>query len=182
MILPIYLYGHPVLRENAQEVDLSQKEDINKLVGDLWDTLAKADGCGLASPQVGISKRVVIVDGTCLTDTYDYLHDFKRTMINPHVIGESEECSVYSEGCLSVPGIYADVRRPKKISVEYYDENLEKKTEEFDNFAARIVQHELEHLDGGLFVDDVAPIRKKLIAKKLQGIATRKIQTRYKSK
>ena len=182
MILPIYLYGQAVLREKAEPIDLSEKEEIKTLVGDLWDTIAKADGCGLASPQVGISKRVVIVDGTGLADMYDYLKDFRRTLINPVVLEESEETSVYSEGCLSIPGIYADVRRPKKIKVEYYDENLERKVEEFDNFAARMVQHELEHLDGGLFTDDVAPIRKKLIAKKLQSVLARKVQTRYKSK
>ncbi len=182
MILPIYLYGQPVLRENAKPVDLEAKDELKKLIEDLWETLAKADGCGLASPQVGISKRCVIVDGTGLVDTYDYLKDFKRTIINPVVTWESDEEVNYSEGCLSVPGIYAEVRRPKSLTVEYYNENLEKVTETFDNFAARIVQHELEHLDGGLFVDDVAPIRKKLIAKKLQGIAARKIQTRYKSK
>ena len=182
MILPIYLYGQAVLREKAEPIDLSEKEEIKTLVGDLWDTIAKADGCGLASPQVGSSKRVVIVDGTGLADMYDYLKDFRRTLINPVVLEESEETSVYSEGCLSIPGIYADVRRPKKIKVEYYDENLERKVEEFDNFAARMVQHELEHLDGGLFTDDVAPIRKKLIAKKLQSILARKVQTRYKSK
>ncbi|MCQ2115419.1 MAG: peptide deformylase [Bacteroidales bacterium] len=182
MVLPIYLYGQPVLRETAQVVDLNEKAEIDKLVQDLWDTLAVADGCGLAAPQVGISKRMVIVDGTGLTDTYDYLEGFKKTLINPVITQESEECSIYSEGCLSVPGIYADVRRPKKITVEYYDEKLQKHVEEFDNFAARIVQHELEHLDGGLFVDDVAPIRKKLISKKLAGIAARKIQTRYKSR
>ena len=182
MILPIYLYGQPVLRQTAEPVDLEAREEISALVQNLWDTLAVADGCGLASPQVGISKRCVVVDGTGLVDTYPYLKDFKRTLINPVVTAESEEQTIYSEGCLSVPGIYADVRRPKKVTVEYWNESLEKVTEEFDNFAARIVQHELEHLDGGLFVDDVAPIRKKLIAKKLQGIAARKIQTRYKSK
>lgn len=182
MILPIYLYGQQVLRQTAEPLDLERKDDIAQLVQDLWDTLAKADGCGLASPQVGISKRCVVVDGTSLVDTYDYLKDFKRTMINPEVTWESDEQTTYSEGCLSVPGIYAEVRRPKSITVEYYNEKLEKITETFDNFGARIVQHELEHLDGGLFVDDVAPIRKKLISKKLQGIAARKIQTRYKSK
>lgn len=182
MILPIYLYGNQVLRAVAEPVDLSKREEVKALAADLRDTLAKADGCGLAAPQVGISKRMVLVDGSGLTETYPYLKDFVRIMVNPVIVGESEEQSVYSEGCLSVPGIYADVRRPKKITVEYYDENLQPQREEFDNFAARIVQHELEHLEGRMFVDDVAPIRKKLIARKLQAISAHKIQTRYKSK
>ena len=182
MIQPIYLYGSDVLRAKAQDFDLNDREGLATLVQDLKDTLKSSEGCGLAAPQIGVSRRVLIVDGTGMTDVYPYLENFVRTMINPVIVEESEKTTVYSEGCLSIPGIYADVRRPKKIKVEYYDENLERKVEEFDNFAARMVQHELEHLDGGLFTDDVAPIRKKLIAKKLQSILARKVQTRYKSK
>lgn len=182
MILPIYLYGQPVLRKEAEAVDLSGKEEIKELVANMWETLAKADGCGLAAPQVGKSMRLFIVDGTVVADVYDYLKDFRRTMINPEIIEESEERSTYSEGCLSVPGIYADVQRPKKITVRYLDENFEEKTEELDNFAARIVQHEYEHLTGHLFVDDIAPIRRKMISGKLQNITKGKTATHYKTK
>mgnify|MGYP003495709178 FL=1 len=103
-------------------------------------------------------------------------------MINPVVLEESEETCEFSEGCLSVPGIYAEVRRPSKIKVEYYNENLEKVVEEFDRFACRMVQHELSHLEGNLFVDNVSPIRRKMIARKLQAISKGAVQTRYKSK
>jgi peptide deformylase len=103
-------------------------------------------------------------------------------MINPVVLEESEETCEYSEGCLSVPGIYAEVTRPAKIKVEYYNENFEKVVEEFDEFGCRMVQHELSHLDGSLFVDEVSPIRRKMIARKLQAISKGAIQTRYKSK
>ena len=112
MILPIYLYGAPVLRNENVEADLNDKEGLMKLLEDMQDTLKVADGCGLAAPQVGINKRVVIVDGRELSDTYDYLKDFFRVMINPVVLEESEETCEFSEGCLSVPGIYAEVRRP----------------------------------------------------------------------
>ena len=182
MILPIYLYGAEVLRKENVEVDLADKEGIAKLLQDMKDTLAVADGCGLAAPQVGVNKRVVIVDGRELTDTYDYLKDFVRVMINPVIIEESEETCEYSEGCLSVPGIYAEVCRPSKIKVEYYNENLEKVVEEFDRFACRMVQHELSHLEGNLFVDNVSPIRRKMIARKLQAISKGTVHTRYKSK
>ena len=101
---------------------------------------------------------------------------------HPVLLEESREMREYSEGCLSVPGIYADVRRPERIKVEYYNENFEKVTEEFDRFACRMIQHEMEHLDGHLFVDDVAPIRRKMIARKLQSIAKGRIATRYKSR
>ncbi len=182
MILPIYLYGSDVLRRENVDVDLSDKEGIAKLIADMEETLKVADGCGLAAPQVGVNKNLVIVDGSDLTETYDYLKDFKRIMINPVVLEESEETCEYSEGCLSVPGIYAEVRRPSKIKVEYYNENLEKVVEEFDRFGCRMVQHELSHLDGNLFVDNVTPIRRKMIARKLQAIAKGSVQTRYKSK
>ena len=182
MILPIYLYGAEVLRRENVDVDLNDKEGIDKLIADMVDTLKVADGCGLAAPQVGINKRVVIVDGRELTDTYDYLRDFVRVMINPVVLEESEDVCEYSEGCLSVPGIYAEVVRPSKIKVEYYNENLEKVVEEFDRFACRMVQHELSHLEGNLFVDNVSPIRRKMLARKLQAISKGTVYTRYKSK
>lgn len=182
MIRPIFLYGSGVLREVAAEADLSAKEELAQLVTDLWDTLASSEGCGLAAPQIGVSKRVVVVDGDVMSDVYDYLKGFKRTFINPVVLEESQEKTTYNEGCLSIPGIYCDVVRPKKIKVEYYDASLQKQVEEFDNFAARMVQHEFSHLDGVLFTDLVAPIRKKLVVKKLQRISSGKVPTRYNSK
>lgn len=182
MILPIYLYGSEKLRAENMEADLQDKEGLAKLIADMKETLKVADGCGLAAPQVGVNLRVVIVDGTDLSDTYDYLKDFRRTMINPVVLEESEETCEFSEGCLSVPGIYAEVTRPSKIKVEYYNEELEKVVEEFDRFACRMVQHELSHLEGNLFVDNVSPIRRKMILRKLQAISKGTVQTRYKSK
>ena len=182
MIRPIYLLGQGVLRKVAQEADLTQKDALKTLIQDLWDTLAKADGCGLAAPQVGESLRVLIVDGDVVSETYDYLKGFKRTMINPVVKESSEETCIYSEGCLSVPGVYSDVRRPSSLTVEYYNENFEPVTETFDKFAARMVEHELEHLEGHVFVDNLAPIRRKMIQKKLQNIERGKVSTAYKVK
>lgn len=182
MIQPIYLYGSEVLRQVAAPFDLEKKEEIKSLVTDLWDTLAKSEGCGLAAPQIGVSTRVAVVDGDIMSDVYPYLQGFKRTFINPVVTEESAEQCEFNEGCLSVPGIYADVRRPSTITVEYYDENLEKKTETFDKFAARMILHEFSHLDGVLFTDLVAPIRRKMIAKKLTNISRGKVGTAYNSK
>ena len=182
MILPIYLYGSEVLRKENIEADLNDKEGLKKLISDMKETLKVADGCGLAAPQVGVNLRVVLVDGTDLSDTYEYLKDFRRTMINPVVLEESKETCEYSEGCLSVPGVYAEVTRPSKIKVEYYNEDFEKVVEEFDRFGCRMVQHELSHLEGGLFVDEISPIRRKMMARKLQAISKGSVQTRYKSK
>lgn len=182
MIRPIYLYGADVLRKTAAPADLSDKEGIAALVQDLKDTLARADGCGLAAPQIGESLRVVIVDGDVVADTYPYLKGFRRTLINPEIIEESDERVTYSEGCLSIPGIYCDITRPKKITLRYYDEDLQEVTEAFDNFACRMIQHELSHLDGDLFTDHTAPIRKKMLSSKLQSITKGKIHPHYNFK
>ena len=182
MIKPIYLYGAEVLRRKAEPADLKDKDGIAALVQDLKDTLVRADGCGLAAPQIGVSQRVVIVDGDVVADTYPYLKDFRRTLINPEIVEESEEQVNYSEGCLSIPGIYCDVLRPKKMTVRYYNEDLQEVTEEFDNFACRMIQHEMSHLDGDLFTDHAAPIRKKMIASKLQNIVKGKVHPHYNSK
>ena len=182
MIRPIYLYGSEVLRQVATPADLSDREYLDNLVTDLKETLAKAEGCGLAAPQIGESVRVLIVDGRDMADVYPYLEGFTRVMINPVVIEESDRKCEYSEGCLSIPGIYCDVVRPESITVEYYDEKYEKVTEKFDKFACRMVQHEMSHLDGDLFIDHVAPIRKKIISKKLLGIIRGKVFARYMTK
>ena len=182
MIRPIYLYGAEVLRRTATPADLNDKEGIAALVKDLKDTLVVADGCGLAAPQIGVSTRIVIVDGDVVSDNYEYLKGFRRTLINPEIISESEEKTTYSEGCLSIPGIYCDVVRPKKMTVRYYNEDLQEVTEEFDNFACRMIQHEMSHLDGDLFTDHAAPIRKKIISSKLQNIAKGKVHPHYNSR
>ena len=182
MVRPIYLYGSEVLRQVAAPADLNNKEYIDNLVADMKDTLAKAEGCGLAAPQIGESVRVLIVDGRDMADVYPYLSDFTRVMINPVIVEESDNKCVYSEGCLSVPGIYCDVVRPESMTVEYYDADLKKVTETFDKFGCRMVQHEMSHLDGDLFVDHVAPIRKKIISKKLAGISKGKVSARYTTK
>jgi len=182
MIRPIYLFGQSVLRETASEVDPSNKEEILALVQDLKDTLEVADGCGLAAPQIGVSQRVVIVTGEGLDETYPYLKGWKRTLINPVVIEESSSTCTFSEGCLSVPGVYADVSRPSSIKLRYLDEDLKQVEEVFDKFACRMIQHELDHLNGTMFVDKVAPIRKKIISKKLANIAKGKVSTAYKTK
>ena len=182
MIQPIYLYGSEVLRKKAAPADLDKKDELKALIQDLKDTLARADGCGLAAPQIGVSTRVVIVDGDVVADVYDYLQGFKRVIINPEILEESDEKVTYSEGCLSIPNLYCDVVRPAKITLRYTNENFEEVTEKLDRFACRMVQHEMSHLDGVVFTDLVAPIRKKMIASKLQNIAKGKVHPHYNSK
>lgn len=182
MILPIYLYGTDELRSTAKEADLNRKEEITKLIADMDETMHHADGCGIAAPQVGEMLRILIVDGGDLADVYDYLKDFKRVMINPVLLEESEEEAVFSEGCLSLPDLHLEVRRPARIRVRYYNENFEEVEEEFDRFGCRMIQHEMDHLEGKVFVDRVPQIRRKLVQGRLSGIARGCVHTSYKVK
>ena len=182
MILPIYIYGSHVLREKAQEVDVENEKGLQTFIEDMYQTMKNADGVGIAAPQVGKSLRIVIVDGEDLADDMPELEGFKRVMINPVITFESSETAEYSEGCLSVPNIHADVVRPKQIKVRYLNEKYEQVEEQFDGFACRMVQHEMDHLDGKMFVDRVAPIRRKMISKKLGNISHGKVSAHYKTR
>ena len=150
------------------DVDSLDKEQLRKYIDDMFETMYHADGVGLAAPQVGDSRRILVVDGRDVADVYPELKD--------------EETAEYSEGCLSVPDIHCNVVRPKRMTVRYLDADLKETEEELDGFACRMVQHEMDHLDGHLFVDRVAPIRRKMIAAKLHNIAKGKARTAYKTK
>ena len=139
MILPIYIYGSGVLREKAAEVDLNNTEGLSELIDNMYQTMRESDGVGIAAPQVGKSLRLLIVDGADLAEDMPELEGFKRVMINPVTLWESEETAEYSEGCLSVPNIHADVVRPKSIRVKYYNEKYEQVEEDFTSFACRMV-------------------------------------------
>ena len=184
MVLPIYLYGSKVIREKALEVNIESdsKEDLNVLLDDMYETMKKADGCGLAAPQVGVSKRLLIVDGADVTEIHPECEGFFRKMINPIIVNASEETSTYSEGCLSLPNVDAEIVRPKSVTVRYFDEHFQQKEEFFDNYVARMVLHEMDHLDGIVFIDRATPIRKKLVSGKLHGISKGCVNTRYKVK
>ncbi|MCK9305574.1 MAG: peptide deformylase [Bacteroidales bacterium] len=184
MVLPVYVYGTDILREKAAEANISGEQErdfIKKLVEDMEETMLKADGVGLAAPQVGHSLRVLIVNGSLLAEDNPELRDFKRTMINPRLLWESDEQAEYSEGCLSIPEIHAAVTRPAKIRVSYTDGDFNNREEEFQGFACRMVQHEMDHLEGILFTDRTAPIRRKMLQSRLNNIRTGKVNTFYKT-
>lgn len=184
MILPIYIYGSDVLREKAVVVDIDKvdKEEIKALLSNMCETMENADGVGLAAPQVGKNLRILLVDGRDISETYPTLRGFKRTMINPVLLEESDETSEYSEGCLSIPDINCNIVRAKKIKISYLDENFQSQVEDFDDFACRMIQHEMDHLDGILFTDRAAPIRRKIISSKLHNISKGKVKAGYKIK
>ncbi|MBR1426464.1 MAG: peptide deformylase [Paludibacteraceae bacterium] len=181
MILPIYLYGQPVLRRPTDDLEPGT-EDVKQLVADMYETLTAAEGCGLAAPQIGKSIRLFVVDGTELGEEYPECADFKQAFINPEIVEESEETVTYSEGCLSLPGISENVVRPKTITIRYLDEDFVEHEDTFTDFKARIVQHEYDHLEAHVFTDRISPIRKTFVRNKLTNIAKGKTVARYKYK
>ncbi len=181
MILPIYLYGHPVLRRPTEDLEPGEL-DVKELVANMYETLTAAEGCGLAAPQVGLSKRLFVVDGSELVEDYPECKDFKKVFINPELLEESADTSTYSEGCLSLPGISENVVRPKTITIRYQDEDFQEHTETLTDFKARIVLHEYDHLEAHVFTDRISPIRRQFCKGKLTNIAKGKTGARYKYK
>lgn len=181
MILPIYLYGQPVLRKVAEPVPADYPE-LEKLAADMFQTMEKASGVGLAAPQVGLALRMFVVDGEGLAEDYPECQGVRRCMINPEILEASEEMAVKDEGCLSIPGIYESVKRPEWIIIRYLDEKLAEHQERLTGFAARMVMHEYDHLDGHMFIDRVNPMRKTFMRNKLQEIVKGRNTPSYKHK
>jgi peptide deformylase len=181
MILPVYLYGHPVLRKEAEEVPPGYP-GLKKLVANMFDTMYYAEGVGLAAPQVGLSLRLIVLDGNPVAKDYAECKGFRRVMVNPVIEEYSDEEVSLEEGCLSLPGIHEKVARAARIRVTYADENEEMHSETVEGFAARIVQHECEHLNGIVFIDNIPPIRRRLNKGKLNHIIKGVTNCSYRTK
>lgn len=179
MILPITVYGHPVLRKRAKEID-SSYEGLDKLIENMFETMYKAEGVGLAAPQVNKSIRLLVIDATPFEEDEPSLKDFKVALINPEILEFDGEPESFSEGCLSVPGIREDVARPTKIKIRYQDTDFKEYVEEWEGLKARIVQHEYDHIEGKLFVDKISPIKRRLLNGKLNAITKGKTIPDYR--
>jgi peptide deformylase len=187
MILPIVGYGDPVLRKETEEID--EKYPVKELIDNMFETMYAASGVGLAAPQIDLPIRVFVVDASPFAENEDLdpqeikvLTDFKKVFINPIIVEETGKKWPFEEGCLSIPGINADVSRHKNVTIEYYDENWELKEETYTGMAARVIQHEYDHIEGVLFTDLVSPLKKKFLAKKLNKIAEGDFSANYKMK
>ena len=181
MILPIYTYGQPVLREKTEVID-ENYPDLKQLVHDMFETMYKAEGIGLAAPQIGLSIRLFVIDAHALAKDYLECKHFKRVMINPEIIEKKDETIALEEGCLSFPGIHEKVTRSTGIRVKYRDENYQPKEEILEGFAARVVQHECDHLNGQVLIDSISPIRKQLNKGKLKNIIKGTAKCSYRIK
>lgn len=181
MTYPVYVYGSPILRKVAKPIDKNMK-GLQQLIDDMFETMYKSDGVGLAAPQVGISKRLFVIDASPMAEDNPDLENFKKVFINPLILDERGTAWVFNEGCLSIPNIREDVSRLAEIEIEYYDENFEFHHEKFDGVKARIIQHEYDHLEGVLFVDRINPLKKRILRGKLNAISKGKVDISYKIK
>ncbi|WP_462247377.1 peptide deformylase [Ekhidna sp.] len=179
MIFPIVLYGDPVLKKKASEV-AEGDESVKEFVESMYETMYAAQGVGLAAPQVGESLRVFVIDTTPMEE--DEEDGLKMAFINPIMIDELGEEWAFEEGCLSIPGVRADVNRKPEIRIEYFDENWELHEETFDGMKARVIQHEYDHIEGKLFTDYLTPFKKRLIKGKLANISKGKTDAEYRVK
>jgi peptide deformylase len=182
MKLPIIAYGDPVLRRKATAIDKDEYPHIKEIIENMYETMYAAHGVGLAAPQVGLSMRLFVVDASTFEDTEPGLKGFKKVFINAVIEEESGEEWPFNEGCLSIPDIREDVYRQKSVTISYYDENWKHHEETFTGLAARVIQHEYDHIEGKLFIDKLSPLRKRLINKKLNDISKGMVDVDYKMK
>ena len=186
MIIPIVAYGDPVLKKKAKEIDKDYPK-LEELIDNMWDTMYNAYGVGLAAPQIGLPIRMFVIDPAPFAEDEELnkeeaeqLKSMRKVFINPQIIEEEGDEWAFSEGCLSIPDVREDVFRKPEIVIEYYDENWEKHTDTFSGLAARVIQHEYDHIEGILFTDKLSSLKKRLIKSKLANISKGKINVEYR--
>ncbi|MDR2979565.1 MAG: peptide deformylase [Bacteroidales bacterium] len=180
MILPVYLIGHPVLRKQAVEISMDHP-GLSELIENMYETMYHDKGVGLAAPQIGESLRLFVIDTEAFLETDPETEQIKTAFINPIVEKEFGDDFVFNEGCLSIPDVHVDVMRKAEVIVTYTDENGKRKTRNFKGLAARVIQHEYDHLEGKIFTDKIPQIKKMVLKRKLNDIASGKHKPFYKS-
>lgn len=181
MILPIYTYGQAALRKETHEIDANYPK-LKDVIDNMFETMYRADGVGLAAPQVGLDVRLFIVDLEVLAEDDPKFAGFKKVFINPKIVEFSEEKVKLNEGCLSLPDLSESVERSEQIRIQYFDQDFVAHDQTYDSFFARCIQHEYDHLDGVLFTDRISPIRKQLVKGKLNNFLKGKFNCHYKIK
>ncbi|RKX96936.1 MAG: peptide deformylase [Spirochaetes bacterium] len=156
----IVVYPHPILRKKAEEVPLIDGE-VRDIISEMFETMKEGDGIGLAAPQIGISRRIIVV-------SVDEKGFHKFALVNPRIVFFSKEKSIMEEGCLSIPGIRAEVKRPQSIVVEGFTRSGRAVRVEASGLLARVFQHEIDHLDGVLFIDKVVKAERNRVEKELK--------------
>lgn len=186
MILPIVAYGDPVLREVAKEID-ADYPNLKELIANMKETMYNAAGVGLAAPQIGKAIRLFVIDASPFAEDDELSDDEKKTLknfnkvfINAQILEEEGDEWAFNEGCLSIPDVRHDVYRQSKVTFTYQDEDFNTHTETLDGLAARVFQHEYDHIEGILFTDKLPSLKKRLLKKKLENISKGKIRADYR--
>lgn len=186
MVYPIVAIGDAVLRKKCKVIEPNYPH-IDTLINDMFATMYEASGVGLAAPQIGLDIRLFVVDTAPFADDEDLSEDeqkilfnLKKVFINPEVIEESGEYWDFNEGCLSIPNIREDVSRRARVTIKYQDINFQEYIETYDSLAARVIQHEYDHIEGILFTDKLSSLKKRLLRKRIQLISSGKVKTDYK--
>ncbi|MCM4154553.1 peptide deformylase [Gramella sp. AN32] len=186
MIVPIVAYGDPVLKKKAKNIE-KEYPKLDELVNNMWDTMFNASGVGLAAPQIGLPISMFVIDPAPFSEDEELeeeeresLKNMRKVFINPKILKEEGEEWAFNEGCLSIPDVREDVFRKPVISIEYFDEQWVKHTDSFSGLAARVIQHEYDHIEGILFTDKLSSLKKRLIKGKLANISKGKIDVDYK--
>lgn len=178
MIYPIVAYGNPILKKEAEEI--REGEDVKPLIKDMFATMENANGVGLAAPQINKGVRLFVIDSNLMMDEDSDEKGVRRAFINPIILDEYGDSFGFEEGCLSIPEVRAEIIRPEKLTLEYFDEDWNLKEEEFSGLTARVIQHEYDHLDGILFVDYLKGLKKRMVKSKLIDISKGKVSTDYR--
>lgn len=184
MILPVIAYGDPILKRKAKEIP-SDYPELQTLIDNMFETMYSASGVGLAAPQVGESIRLFIVDASPFAEDEEDemakgLEDFKEVFINPEVYEKTGEMWAFEEGCLSIPTIREEVMRESTIRIKYLDRDFKEHDEELDGYAARVVLHEFDHIEGILFTDKLSPLRRRMLKRKLADITKGNVDVKYR--
>ena len=186
MILPIVAYGDAVLRKKGKEIT-KDYPNLDQLIENMWETMYNASGVGLAAPQIGLPVRLFLVDATPFADDEELteeeraqLDGLRKVFINAEIIEETGNEWPFNEGCLSIPDVREDVFRNQTITIRYNDENFNEQVEEYSGIAARIIQHEYDHIEGILFTDKLSSLKKRLIKSRLDKISKGLIKVEYK--
>ncbi len=187
MILPIVAYGSDVLRKVAQPIN-KDYEDLSTLLDNMWQTMYKSNGVGLAAPQINKPIRLFIIDSEQIFKNLDEEDEgkytdapgIKETFINATIVSLNGTPWIYNEGCLSIPKIREDVSRHETVTLQYQDENFVQHTKTFSGITARVILHEYDHIEGKLFVDYLSPLKRRLIKGKLENITKGKVNVDYK--
>lgn len=181
MVLPIYAYGHPVLKKQCDPID-PDYPGLHELIENMWETLYHAKGVGLAAPQVGLPIRLFLVDTQQLNEEGGKEEGIKKVFINAEIIEENGDFWSYEEGCLSIPQVRGDVERPPQLHIRYQDEHFDHHEHQFEGINARVVQHEYDHIEGILFTELLKPVKRRMVRRKLNKIRKGKVKVDYSMK